>query len=64
MKIIHDYDWKGWIKRLLIRQDGIERRAHSGASRKRDALSSVNRHLLRDVGLSYLAEEHSDDGDR
>ncbi len=64
MNILHNTGWKAWVVRLLIRKGASERRSHMEGDRKRDMLSQANRHLLRDVGLSNLAEERSKDGHR
>lgn len=64
MNILHVNSWKRWIVRLLIRQGSTERRSHMEDGRKRDILYQANQHLLRDIGLSDLAEKQSNDGRR
>jgi hypothetical protein len=64
MNILHNIGWKAWVVRLLIRKGASKRRSHVKSTLKRDMLSQANRHLLRYVGLSNLAEERSKDGHR
>lgn len=61
MKILHGFSIRRWIVHLVL-QTGAERQTQS--SRKRDTLSPANRHLLRDVGVSWSEETRQQDGRR